>query len=159
MSVSLDSLSRQARRRGRRRRTMGDINITPMVDIMSVLLFIFMITAPLLTTGIPLTLPKAKSENIQGSDKTLNISVDAENNIYIGTDVVADDELVPKIIAIQNNNPEIKIVISGDKDASYGRIIELMGFLKSSGFESVALQTEAASVKKDNNQKNNKNRK
>ena len=135
---------------------MSDINVTPMVDIMSVLLFIFMITAPLLTTGIPLNLPNTKSENLEGSDKSLNISVSSENEIYIGTDVVPLDELVPRVIAIQKSNPDIRIIISGDKLASYGTIIELMGLLKSSGFASVALQTESLGSTPKDNQKTKK---
>lgn len=142
MPHSLISLSRQAKRKSRRRRTISDINVTPMVDIMSVLLFIFMITAPLLTTGIPLNLPGAKGENLKGSDKTLNIGVSAENEIYLGKEVVPVEELIPRITAMQKTNPELKIMISGDQLAAYGKVIELMGLLKSSGFTSVALQTD-----------------
>ena len=157
MASSLVSLSRQTKRRGRRRRTMSEINVTPMVDIMSVLLFIFMITAPLLTTGIPLNLPNTKSENLQGSDKSLNISVDAEGNVYIGKDSVPLDEIVPRLMAMQKSNPDLKIIISGDKLASYGSVIELMGLLKAAGFTSVGLQTDGTNQsKKQDNKKTNK---
>ena len=144
MPNSLSSLSRQAKKR-KHGRVMSEINVTPMVDIMSVLLFIFMITAPLLTTGIPLNLPNTKSDNLQGSDKALNISVSADGDIYIGKDIIPNEEIVPRVMAIQNTNPDIKVIISGDRLASYGVIIELMGLLKSSGIESVGLQTDSAS--------------
>ncbi len=128
---------------GKGRRAMSEINITPMVDVMLVLLVIFMVTAPLLTSGIPLNLPKASGKSFTSDEHTLNVSVDADGKYYIGESEVDEAAIIPKLMAMTKNNQDLDVVISGDKDASYGRVIVLMAKLKSAGFTKVGLKTEA----------------
>lgn len=130
-------------RSSKRTRIRAEINLTPLIDVMTCLLAIFMLTAPMLTSGIPLNLPKGDGKQIEGDEKTLDISVDAKGQIYVGTDKIALDKLVDKIQAIVAENPSIAMVISGDKEASYGGVIEVMALLRSAGFTQVGLKTDS----------------
>lgn len=132
--------SRRGSGRGKSRR-MADINITPMVDVMLVLLVIFMVTAPMMTTGIPLDLPKASNELLSGSDKALRISVDKEGVVYIGTNPVDLDTLPGRVQEMLRANPELSVVISGDTTTAYGEVMVVMGVLKDAGIEKVGLET------------------
>jgi biopolymer transport protein TolR len=123
------------------------VNLTPLIDIMTSLLAIFMITAPLLTSGIPLNLPKGDGKQIEGQDKTLDIGVDSKGKIYIGKDEVALDKILPKVTAIVAENPKIQMVISGDRDSSYGQVIEVMALLRSAGYTQVGLKTDSQVMK------------
>lgn len=127
----------------RKTKIRSEVNLTPLIDVMTSLLAIFMITAPLLTSGIPLNLPKGDGKQLEGEDKTLDISVDSQGKIYIGTDETALKDLITKIKAVVAENPAIGMVISGDKDASYGTVIEVMALLRSAGFTQVGLKTDA----------------
>ena len=131
----------------RRNKVKAEVNLTPSIDIMTSLLAIFMITAPLLTSGIPLNLPKGDGRQIEGQEKTLDIGVDAKGKIYIGTEEVAMDKLLPKVTAIVTENPKIQMVISGDKQSSYGSVIEVMALLRAAGFTQVGLKTDAQVMK------------
>lgn len=124
----------------------AEVNLTPLIDVMTSLLAIFMITAPLLTSGIPLNLPKGDGKQIEGDDKTLDISVDPLGKVYIGTDEVLLKDLIGRVQAIVAENPAISMVISGDKDAAYGTVIEVMALLRSAGFTQVGLKTDAKVV-------------
>ena len=106
-----------------------------------------MITAPLLTSGIPLNLPKGDGKQIEGQEKTLDIGVDAKGKIYIGKDEIALDKILPKVTAIVAENPKIQMVISGDRDSSYGQVIEVMALLRSAGFTQVGLKTDSQVMK------------
>ena len=130
----------------RRTKIRAEINLTPMIDVMTSLLAIFMITAPLLTSGIPLNLPKGDGKQIEGKEKTLDIGVDSGGQIYIGTEKVKKEELIKKIQAIVAENPGIGMVISGDKDSAYGAVIEVMSLLRAAGFTQVGLKTDAKVV-------------
>lgn len=127
----------------RNRKAMSEINITPMVDVMLVLLVIFMVTAPMLTSGIPLNLPEAGGKSFTSDEHTINVSVDAGGEYYIGKNKVKEAEVVIKLVAMVKNNKDLDVVISGDKDASYGKVIVLMAKLKSAGFAKVGLKTDA----------------
>lgn len=130
-------------KRHKRHNKMAEINVTPFVDVMLVLLIIFMVAAPLLTTGIPIDLPKTSGiATIKGSDKSLDISIDANGNIYIGKEVLNVSELLIHLNAIASENNEIKVIISGDAYTNYGRIIEVMAELKKAGFNKVGLKTQ-----------------
>jgi biopolymer transport protein TolR len=135
-------------RRYSRRKSINEINITPLVDVMMVLLVVFMVTAPLLTTGLAINLPKVGGKNIEGNDTSLNISVDKEGYFYIGKDQIPANKIVKKILAVRASNPQISIVISGDMEASYGRVIGLMAKLKNAGVEKVGLKTDPEVVSK-----------
>ena len=134
----------------RKRRTnqiKAEVNLTPLIDIMTSLLAIFMITAPLMTTGIPLNLPKGDGKSISSPEKTLDIGVDAKGNIFIGEQKIAQKNLVKKVTAIVKENPKIQMMISGDRKADYGNVIEVMALLRSAGFTQVGLKTDAAVMK------------
>ena len=134
-------------RRRSRNKIRSEVNLTPLIDVMTSLLAIFMITAPLLTSGIPLNLPKGDGKQIEGQEKTLDIGVDAKGKIYIGKDEVALDKILPKVTAIVAENPKIQMVISGDRDSSYGQVIEVMALLRSAGYTQVGLKTDSQVVK------------
>ena len=134
----------------RRRRTnqiKAEVNLTPLIDIMTSLLAIFMITAPLMTTGIPLNLPKGDGKTISSPEKTLDISIDAKGDIFVGEQKIHPKNLVKKITAIVRENPKIQIMISGDRKADYGNVIEVMALLRASGFTQVGLKTDATVMK------------
>lgn len=134
-------------RRRSRNKIRSEVNLTPLIDVMTSLLAIFMITAPLLTSGIPLNLPKGDGKQIEGQEKTLDIGVDAKGKIYIGKDEIAMDKILPKVTAIVAENPKIQMVISGDRDSSYGQVIEVMALLRSAGFTQVGLKTDSQVMK------------
>jgi biopolymer transport protein TolR len=129
-------------RRGRRRssKRMAEINVTPMVDVMLVLLVIFMVAAPMLTTGVPVDLPKTKAASLNNADdKPLELSVDAKGQIYLQETPVALDNLVARLSAISNNNHDVRIYVRGDRTVDYGRVVEVMSAISNAGFTKVAL--------------------
>jgi len=121
---------------------MSEINVTPMVDVMLVLLIIFMITAPLLTVGVPVDLPKTKASIIAGQDEPLVISVSREGRVYLQETELELDQLVARLRAITRNKPDTRIFVRGDKSVVYGRIIQVMGTVSAAGFSRVALIVE-----------------
>ena len=130
--------------RGKRFRPMADINVTPMVDVMLVLLVIFMVTAPLMTSGVPVDLPKTNSGQLKGDDQPLTVSVDKQGRIFLQDTEVQIDELSPRLKAITAAKPDTRIFVKGDSGISYGRVMEVMGQLGAAGFPHVALLTQPA---------------
>ena len=128
----------------RRARPISDINVTPMVDVMLVLLVIFMITAPLLTVGVPVNLPKTKAEAMQDPDEPLVVSITAEGKIFLQETELKVETLAPRLIAVSNANPEIKIFVRADKGIDYGTVLTVMGELTSAGFTHLALISDSA---------------
>lgn len=128
-----------------------EINITNLMDVMMVLLVVFMVAAPLMTSGIQLDLPKVGGKNLDGSETSVNISVDKDGLYYIGETVIDDDEIIDKLTAIKGENDAISVVISGDTTTAYGRVIGLMAMLKESGFDKVGLKTESKPYAGKNN--------
>ncbi len=128
-----------------RHRPVAEINVTPMVDVMLVLLVIFMVTAPLLTAGVQVDLPKTEAAPIKGDDQPLSVSVDARGDVWIQETKVTMEELVPKLQAITAQKPDTRIFVRGDKGIDYGRVMEVMGTLGSAGFGKIALVTEMKS--------------
>lgn len=131
-------------RRGRRGgyRPVADINVTPLVDVMLVLLIVFMITAPLLTVSVPVDLPKTNAQSVKQEKEPLVISVDARSNVYLQESQTELDVLVAKLKAITGSNPDARIFVRGDKGVPYGRIMEVMGTINAAGFSKVALVAE-----------------
>jgi len=130
---------------GRRRgayRPLSEINVTPFVDVMLVLLIVFMVTAPLLTVGVPVDLPKTKAKSIGESEEPLVISVTADGAIYIQETPVELENLVPRLQAITENKVDTRIYVRGDKGVNYGRVMEVMGNVNIAGFSRVALIAE-----------------
>ena len=124
------------------RRRNSDINMTNLMDVMMVLLVVFMVAAPLMTSGIALDLPKVGGKAMNSKDTSINISVDKEGYYYIGKTEIPQEQIVDKVKAIREANNEVTITISGDTDAQYGRVIGLMALLKEAGFDKVGLKTE-----------------
>ena len=129
------------RRAGRDFKAMSEINVTPFVDVMLVLLVVFMVTAPLLTVGVPVELPRTKAGVLPGQDEPLAVSVDAEGRVWLQETEVEPDQLVPRLRAIAGNKPETRIFVRGDRSVSYGRVLEVMGTINEAGFRRVALVT------------------
>ena len=130
-------------RKNRRRYTqMSEINVTPFVDVMLVLLIVFMVTAPLLTVGIPVDLPKVKASALTDQKDPIEITVNLEGEVYIGESLVEVDNLIPRINAITELNTEARIYIRGDRVVAYGRIMEIMSIINSEGYTKVALITQ-----------------
>ena len=130
---------------GRRRgnyQPLSEINVTPFVDVMLVLLIVFMITAPLLTVGVPIELPKTKAKSIAESEEPLVITVNAEGLVFIQDTEVEIENLVPRLKAITENKADTRIYLRGDKSVDYGRVMEVMGTINLAGFTRVAMITE-----------------
>ncbi len=121
---------------------MSEINVTPMVDVMLVLLVVFMITAPLMTVGVPVDLPKTKASRVVGQDEPLVITVDAKGKLYIQDTEIALGALAARLRAITANKQETRIFVRGDKTIAYGRVMGVMGAVHHAGFRRVALITE-----------------
>jgi biopolymer transport protein TolR len=128
--------------RRRRRQRFGEINITPMVDVMLVLLIIFMVAAPMLTSGVQVDLPKTKSQPLKGQDEPLTISVQADGKIFVNKTPVALAELAAKLKAVTGEKSDTRIFVKGDKSVDYGRIMHVVGEINEAGFTKVALLTE-----------------
>lgn len=126
----------------RRRQFDASIQLTPMIDVMTVLLAVFMVTTPLMTTGIDLELPRAGMSAMTGNDHAIQISVDAAGNYYLAEMKLSRDEIVTRAIAMRGENPNLTIMISGDAHADYGAVMSMMGKLKDSGFQKVGLRTQ-----------------
>jgi biopolymer transport protein TolR len=137
------SLAARGGRRKRGRRPMADINMTPFIDIMLVLLIVFMVTAPLLTVGVPVDLPKTNASPIETQKDPLYVTVRSDGSVYV-QEKMADvrTELVPMLIAVTNNNPEARILVRGDSAISYGKMLEVMGTMSAAGFKKVGLVAE-----------------
>jgi biopolymer transport protein TolR len=128
------------RQRGRRRhRPMGEINVTPFVDVMLVLLIVFMVTAPLLTVGVEVDLPKTKAGQINADAAPLVVSIKSDGALYLQETEVESDKLVPRLRAISEANPEVRIFVRGDAAVAYGDVLSVMGRIQAAGFERVAL--------------------
>lgn len=124
-------------------RRNADINMTNLMDVMMVLLVVFMVAAPLMTSGIALDLPKVGGKALKGEETSVNISVDKDGYYYIGKTEIPQEQIVDKVKAIRDANSEVSVTISGDTGAQYGRVIGLMALLKEAGFDKVGLKTEA----------------
>ncbi len=130
------------RRGGRRYAPMSEINVTPMVDVMLVLLIVFMIAAPLLTVGVSIDLPETRAQQLQGDTDPLTISVSADSKIFLQSTEIALDELVPKLLAISSNGYDERIFVRSDRAVAYGDVMRVMGRINAAGFRRIALVTE-----------------
>lgn len=123
---------------------MSEINVTPMVDVMLVLLIIFMVSAPLLTVGVPIDLPQSQAKSLEQDKAPLTISVNDKGKIYLQESEIDADGLIPKLEAIAQarGGNDARIYVRGDKNVSYGAMMKVMGRLSAAGFHRVALVTE-----------------
>jgi biopolymer transport protein TolR len=144
MAMNMAGASGGRGRRGRRKAVMAEINVTPMVDVMLVLLIIFMVSAPLLTVGVPLDLPQTKAKSLEQDKTPLQLSVDVKGKIFINDTEVSMTDLIPKLKAITDarGGMDERIFMRADKKADYGTVARVMGQLSGAGFKRLALVTE-----------------
>ena len=133
-----------SRRRGRRQ--MSEINVTPFVDVMLVLLIVFMVTAPLLTTGIAVDLPRTTSSPLPGQDEPLSVTISADGSIHLQDSKLTLPQLTPRLLAITQNNKEARIFVRGDRAVDYGEVMAVVGAINLAGYTKVALVTERPNV-------------
>ena len=125
--------------RGARHRPMGEINVTPFVDVMLVLLIVFMVTAPLLTVGVEVDLPKTQAGQVNADAAPLVVSMKADGSLYLQEAKVDSDALIPRLQAVSEANPDIRVFVRGDAAVTYGDILGIMGRIQAAGFSKVAL--------------------
>ena len=134
------------RRNGRRRSSRGvmsEINVTPLVDVMLVLLIVFMVAAPLMTVGVPIELPKTEARQMDSSTEPITISVKTDGKVFLQETEIVLAELAPKLVAIAKNGYEEQLVVRADTRVAYGKVMEVMGLLNSAGYRKIGLVTAA----------------
>src|SRR3984957_5062141 len=140
-------------RRSRRIRPMAEINVTPFVDVMLVLLIVFMVTAPLLTVGVPVDLPKTRAQALSQDREPLSVSVRRDGVIFLQNTRVSADDLVPRLTAIAANGYDQRIFVRGDKSVDYGRVMEVMALISAAGFTHIGLVTDIAKPRSDSDKR------
>ncbi len=128
---------------------MAEINVTPFVDVMLVLLIVFMVTAPLLTVGVPVDLPKTKAQALGQDREPLSVTIRRDGRIYLQNSPIAEDDLVPRLTAISGNGYDQRIFVRGDRSVDYGRVMEVMALISAAGFTHIGLVTDVAKPKHD----------
>ena len=132
-----------------RSRAMAEINVTPFVDVMLVLLIVFMVTAPLLTVGVPVDLPKTRAPALGQDREPLSITVRKDGTVFLQKEQIPEAALVDKLTAIAANGYDQRIFVRGDDQVNYGKVMEVMGLLASAGFTHIGLVTDAVKPKPD----------
>jgi biopolymer transport protein TolR len=142
--MAMNGIASSGHRRRRRHGVMSEINVTPMVDVMLVLLIIFMVSAPLLTVGVPIDLPQSRATSLDQDKQPLTVSVNLQGQVFLQNSEVTVDELVAKLRAITETRGGVdeRIYVRGDRKVDYGTVMRVMGRLSSAGFRRVALVTE-----------------
>lgn len=146
MAMGLGGSGSKGRRGLRRGAMMSDINVTPMVDVMLVLLIIFMVAAPLLTAGVPVDLPQTAAKALNTESKPITVTVTPDGALFIGEDPVTSDRLVATVGTLASGDMEQRLYIRGDATAQYGAIMEVMGALAGAGYAHIGLITEQKSA-------------
>ena len=146
MSVGGSGGGGGGRRGGRRRRrgghaVMSEINVTPFVDVMLVLLIIFMVSAPLLTAGVPIDLPQSQAKPLSADENPISITIDPTGKIFLQETEITLEEMVPKLEAISKNGYEERIFVRGDRTSNYGAIMQVMGAISAAGYRNIGLVT------------------
>jgi biopolymer transport protein TolR len=132
------------RRRGAGRgRAINEINMTPFIDVMLVLLIVFMVAAPLMTAGVPLDLPQTSSAPLNVDAKPITLSIKQTGQVFLGEDEVRDDQIVPRLTATARQGMDERVFVRGDKKVDYGRVAQVMSIVTGAGFKRVALVTES----------------
>jgi biopolymer transport protein TolR len=144
MAANVVSATSDGRKRRRRRPVMADINVTPFVDVMLVLLIVFMVSAPLLTVGVPLDLPQSQAKSLEQDREPLTLSVNVQGQVFLQNSEIKVDDLVAKLKAITDarGGADERIYVRGDKKVDYGTMMRVMGRLSAAGYHRVALVTE-----------------
>ncbi|MBO1358534.1 MULTISPECIES: protein TolR [Acetobacter] len=136
MGMSVGGSGRGPRRK---RRPMSDINVTPLVDVMLVLLIIFMVTSPMMTSGVNVDLPKTDAKPVNSDTKPITVSIKSDGTIYLGDNPVSSDQLIDQLKAASENDPTHRIFVRGDAHIDYGKVMQVMGQITAGGFTHVAL--------------------
>jgi biopolymer transport protein TolR len=144
MAMNMGASASGGHRRRRRHAVMSEINVTPMVDVMLVLLIIFMVSAPLLTVGVPIDLPQSQAKSLDQDKEPLTVSVNDKGQVFLQNSEISVDELVPKLKAVTETRggASERIFVRGDRKVDYGTVMKIMGRLSAAGFSRVALVTE-----------------
>ena len=141
MSMGASGGSGSKRRRAKRHQPVSEINVTPFVDVMLVLLIIFMVAAPLLTVGVPIDLPETQAKSLPAETQPITISVREDGKVYIQETEITEDEVVPKLEAIAQNGYEERIFMRGDRAANYGTVMKIMARVSAAGYKRIGLVT------------------
>jgi len=130
---------------GRRRKPMAEINVTPFVDVMLVLLVVFMITAPMLATGVAVDLPKTRAAQLPAGDQPLVVTVDRDGLIYVGTqeEAVELEQLAPMLKAVAQQNLEARVYVRGDEAVPYGKVVTVLSLLQGAGFRNAGMVVDS----------------
>jgi biopolymer transport protein TolR len=141
MSVGGSGVSGGRRRRSKRHAPMSEINVTPFVDVMLVLLIIFMVAAPLLTVGVPIDLPETAAKQLNSETQPITISVREGGQVFLQETEISAEDLIPKLQAIAKNGYDERLYVRGDKATDYGTVMRLMGALNQAGYKKIGLVT------------------
>ncbi|MDE3114037.1 MAG: protein TolR [Pseudomonadota bacterium] len=147
MAAAVKRFEAGGRRSRGRIRPMAEINVTPFVDVMLVLLIVFMVTAPLLTVGVPVDLPKTRAQALSQEREPLSVTIRKDGRIYLQNTSIAEDDLVARLEAIAANGYDQRIFVRGDKNVDYGRVMEVMARISAAGFTHIGLVTDVAKPK------------
>ncbi|MGH1591048.1 ExbD/TolR family protein [Methylobacterium phyllosphaerae] len=142
MAAGASQGGKRRRRRGRRGGPINEINMTPFIDVVLVLLIIFMVAAPMMTVGVPLDLPQSKASPLNSDVKPITLSIRQTGQIFLGEDELTDDTIVPKLMETAKTGTEERVFVRGDKRVDYGRVAQVMAIVTGGGFKKVALVTE-----------------
>jgi biopolymer transport protein TolR len=146
MAAGVENAASTGKHRGRRRAVMSEINVTPFVDVMLVLLIVFMVSAPLLTVGVPIDLPQSQAKALQQDNQPLTVSVNVGGQVFLQNAEIKLDDLIPKLKAVidaRGGSPDSDLIyVRGDKKADYGTMMRVMGRISAAGFHRIALVTE-----------------
>ena len=151
MAAAVKRMEKGGRRSRGRIRPMSEINVTPFVDVMLVLLIVFMVTAPLLTVGVPVDLPKTKAQALSRDREPLSVTIRKNGRIYLQNTPIPEDDLIPRLTAIAVNGYDQRIFVRGDKSVDYGRVMEVMARISAAGFTHIGLVTDVAKPKSQKN--------
>ena len=138
----MQNFNQQNNKRNKRYTQLSEINVTPFVDVMLVLLIVFMVTAPLLTVGVQVDLPETSADTLPEESKPLTLTINSKGEVFIQETKIEFNNLIKKILAVSENRTDTRIYVRGDKTINYGRVLEVMGKLSGSGFTKVALISE-----------------
>jgi biopolymer transport protein TolR len=145
MSVQRGVGRNGGRRRHRRARVNSEINVTPLVDVMLVLLIVFMVAAPLLSVGVPIDLPKTDAKALPSQQEPLTITVDSQGRVFLQEEEVLIDDLIPKLVAVSDTGYDERIFLRGDENSDYGAVMKVMARINAAGFSNLNLVTDPVS--------------
>jgi len=142
MAAGASHGGKRRRRRGRRGGPINEINMTPFIDVVLVLLIIFMVAAPMMTVGVPLDLPQSKASPLNSDTKPVTLSIRQSGQVFLGEDELTDETIIPKLLETAKTGTEERVFVRGDKRVDYGRVAQVMAIVTGGGFKKVALVTE-----------------